>query len=117
MLLINLIRIKFRKIKIGYTNLNKFTKNQFNIMERFFKMKISFLKFKDSESYKMVKGLGFDVYEIETPDEVDLKIKELKENKYTTIILSSDLASFSEDLISKYKGDNDISIIITPTKK
>ena len=80
-------------------------------------MKISFLKIKDSENYKMMKGLGFDVCEIEKPDDVDLKMKELKENKYTTIVLSSDLASFSEDLISKYKEDSSISIIITPAKK
>ena len=41
-------------------------------------MKISFLKIKDSENYKMMKGLGFDVCEIEKPDDVDLKMKELR---------------------------------------
>ncbi len=79
-------------------------------------MKISFLKFKDSANYKIAKALGYDVYEIEKPEQLDLKIQELKEKRFNTIVLTSELAGFSQDLIKKYKNDNNFNIIITPTK-
>lgn len=58
-----------------------------------------------------------DVYDIDDFDMVDNKLKELVDNNYKTIVLSNQVASFSEDIIKKYKKSDDISIIIAPNKK
>ena len=81
-------------------------------------MKISFLRYKeDAVSYKIPKGFGMDVFEIENPEQIDNKIEELKNNNYTTIFIPSELASFSEKLMNNYKYDNKLNIIITPSKQ
>lgn len=80
-------------------------------------MKISFIKYKkDNENYKIIKNLGFPVFEIYEPEEIDKKITELKNLNYTTIVIPNELASFSQDIIKKYLYDNSINIIITPSK-
>ena len=58
-----------------------------------------------------------DVYDIDDFDMIDNKLKELVDNNYKTIVLSNQVASFSEDIIKKYKKSDDISIIIAPNKK
>lgn len=78
-------------------------------------MKISFIKYGKQEDYKIPTMLGMKVEEIKKPEEIDSKIQELKDNKYTTIILSDELASFSEK-INEYKTDETLKIIITPSK-
>ncbi len=81
-------------------------------------MKISFLKYKnDKESYKIPKGFGMDVFEIENPEQIDSKIEELKNKNYTTIFIPSELASFSEKIVNKYQYDNQLNIVITPSKQ
>ena len=80
-------------------------------------MKISWIKYKDDDSFKLFKNLGMDVYDIDDFDMVDNKLKELVDNNYRTIVLSNQVASFSEDIIKKYKKSDDISIIIAPNKK
>ena len=81
-------------------------------------MKISWLKYsKDSNSFKVFKGLGMDVFDIEDLDLTDKKIEELIENNYKTIVISNEVASFSQDIINKYNKTNDINIIIAPPKK
>ena len=80
-------------------------------------MKISWIKYKDDDSFKLFKNLGMDVYDIEELDMVDNKLKELVDNDYKTIILSNEVASFSGDIITKYKKSDDIRIIIAPNKK
>ena len=81
-------------------------------------MKISFIKYKDDlENYKIVKGLGFDVFEIDKPEEIDNKIDELEKQKYTTIFIPNNLAVFSEQLYDKYKYNDKLNIILTPTKE
>ena len=80
-------------------------------------MKISFLKTtQDKESYKIAQGFGMDIFEIDDPERVDNKIQELKQAKYTTIFIPSDLASFSENIIKQYQYDPAIKIIITTSK-
>ena len=49
--------------------------------------------------------LGMNIEEIKEPEEIDNKIEELKKQKYTTIVIPNELASFSQDIISKYKYD------------
>ena len=82
------------------------------------KMRISWLKAKDDEkSFKFQKNMGFDVYEIEDLEQTDSKIKELVDNKYSTIILSNEVAGFSSDIIKKYAKDDSINIIIARNKE
>lgn len=81
-------------------------------------MKISWIKYeKDNKSFKMPEALGFDVFRLENPEETDYKIKELIDQKYQTVILSDEIASFSEDIIKKYKYDRNINIIIATPKE
>lgn len=77
-------------------------------------MKISFVKYEKESNYQIPKILGMKVKEIQEPEEIDITIKKLKEEKYTTIIIPNELASFSQDIINKYKYDQTLNIIITP---
>lgn len=79
-------------------------------------MKISFIKYEKEENFSIAKLFGMNIEEIKEPEQIDEKIEELKEQKYTTIFISDELASFSENIINKYKYDNSLNIIITPTK-
>lgn len=81
-------------------------------------MKVSWLRGKnDSESFKMLKNLGFEVYNMEDPENTDKKIEELVNDDYKIIVLSNEIASFSGDIITKYSNQDDISIVIAPTDK
>lgn len=79
-------------------------------------MKISFIKYEKEEKYQIPKILGMNIEQIKEPEQIDEKIEELKKQKYTTIVISDELASFSEKIINKYKYDNTLNIIITPSK-
>ena len=80
-------------------------------------MKISWLKYeKDKDSFKLPEALGLDVYKIPDLEDSDKKIEELINNEYKTIIISNDVASFSEDIIKKYNKDNNVKIIISIDK-
>lgn len=80
-------------------------------------MKISWIKYeKDNRNFSIAERLGMDVYRINNLEEVDKKLNELVENEYKTIVMSNDLAGFSEDIIKKYKNSNDVNIIISPRK-
>lgn len=78
-------------------------------------MKISWIRGKDdNESFKILKNLGFEVYNMEDPENTDKKIEELIQNDHKIIILSNEIASFSQDIITKYQNQDDISIVISP---
>lgn len=79
-------------------------------------MKISFVKYEKESNYKIPKLLGMKVEEIQEPEEIDETIKNLKKEKYTTIVIPNELASFSQDIISKYKYDPTLNIVIVPSK-
>lgn len=80
-------------------------------------MRVSFIKYEKEKNYQIPKLLGMNIEEIKRPDQIDEKIEQLKKDKYTTIVIPNELASFSENIINKYKYDNTLNIIITPTKK
>ena len=80
-------------------------------------MKIAFIKYEKEQNYQIPKVFGLNVEELKEPEQIDEKIEELKEKRYTTIVIPNELASFSEKVINKYKYDNTINIIITPLKK
>ncbi|MCL2354648.1 MAG: hypothetical protein FWC68_01965, partial [Oscillospiraceae bacterium] len=66
-------------------------------------MKISWIKSaNDKKSFKVFKGLGLDVFDVENLDDTDKKIAELIDDNYHTIVMSNELAGFSEDIITKY---------------
>ena len=80
-------------------------------------MKIAFIRYEnDRENFRVAKALGMDFAEIKEPEEIDDRIDKLKKQKYTTIIIPNDLASFSEKITTKYKLDENLKIIITPSK-
>ena len=57
-----------------------------------------------------------DVYDIDNLEKTDEKIKELINKNYSTIVLTKEVASFSQDIIKKYKNKENVSIIIAPNK-
>ena len=79
-------------------------------------MKITFIKYEKENNYQIPRIFGINVEEIKEPEQIDEKIEELKRKEYTTIVISDELASFSEKIVNKYKYDNSIKLIITPTK-
>ena len=80
-------------------------------------MKVSFIKFKDDKDrYKIAKMVGIDVFEVNSPDDIDRQIEELEKQDYRTIFIPNSLASFSDDIINKYKNNDNLKIIITPSK-
>lgn len=80
-------------------------------------MKISCIKYsKDLDSFKVLENFGAKVVKLENPEDVDNEIKNLYSNNYKTIILSNEIANFSEDIIKKYNSNENISIIIAPKK-
>lgn len=80
-------------------------------------MKISFIKYEKEENYRIPKIFGANVEELKDPEQIDEKIEELKQNNYTTIVVSDELASFSEKIVNKYKYDSALNIVIIPSKK
>jgi len=80
-------------------------------------MKISWIKYeKDNKDFRIAERLGMDVYRIESPEQVDNKMKELVNKHYDTIVLSNEVAGFSEDIIKKYQNKKDVNIIISPRR-
>lgn len=80
-------------------------------------MKRAFMKYsKDTKSFNFFKLMGENVIELENPETVDDEMEKLYENNCKTIILTNELANFSQDIIKKYNTFKDISIIIAPKK-
>lgn len=81
-------------------------------------MKISWIKYeKDDLSFKIPEKLGFDVFKLVEPEQADSKIKELINKRYDTIILTNEIAGFSEDIVKKYSKDRNVNIIIARDKE
>ena len=81
-------------------------------------MKVSWIKYsKDKNSFKVPEALGFDVYKLRDPEQTDAKMKELIKKDYRMIVVSDEIASFSQDIIQKYNRDKSINIIIANSKE
>lgn len=77
-------------------------------------MKISWIKAEnDKKSFKFAENFGFDVYKINNLDDVDSKIDELISNNYNTIVVSKELAGFSQKINQEYTKNKNIEIIIS----
>ena len=70
----------------------------------------------DNKSYRIFEKLGIDTCRLEDLEKTDEKLTEFVKEKYTTIIMTNEVASFSQSLIKKYKKSENINILITPTK-
>ena len=81
------------------------------------KMKISWIKYeKDKESFRLPQALGFDVFSLSDLEKTDETMKKLVK-QYDTIVISNEVAGFSEDIIKKYKNNKNIKIVIYLNKK
>lgn len=81
------------------------------------KMKLSWIKYeKDNRSFRLPEALGFDVFKLQDLEQTDNTIKNLIQQKYDTIIISNEVAGFSEDIIKKYQRDKDVKIVISLDK-
>ena len=81
-------------------------------------VKISWIKEQnDNKNFKVEEKMGMSVYKLENPEEVDKLMEDLVKQDFHTIILSNQLAGFSEDIIKKYKNDKQINIIIGTRKE
>lgn len=81
-------------------------------------MKISWIKYeKDNKSFRIPEKFGMDVFKLNDPEQTDMKIEELIKQNYKTVVLSNEIAGFSEDIIKKYQKDKSINIIIAPNKE
>ena len=79
---------------------------------------MSWIKYeKDDLSFKVPEKLGFDVFKLIEPEETDNKIKELINKNYDFIIVTSEIAGSSEDIIKKYDKDRNVNIIIARDKE
>ncbi len=81
-------------------------------------MKISWIKYaNDAKCFLLPEKLGFDVFKLQDLEQTDKKIEELVKKQYDTIIVSNDVASFSENIIKKYSKNEEINIIISARKE
>lgn len=82
------------------------------------KLKLVCIKSKnDEDSFKFFKAFGTKVYELEDLEQTDYQIKQCVKNNYDVILLSEQLANFSNDIITKYKNSRTVNIIITNRKR
>ena len=80
-------------------------------------MKTVFIKYcKDKESFNFFKSLGANVIELNNPEDIDEQIKNLYDNNCKRIVITNELSNFSEDIVKKYKTNENFSIIIAPNK-
>lgn len=80
-------------------------------------MKISWIKDeKDNKNFAIAERLGMDVHRITNPEEVDRTMEDLVRKNCNIIVLSNEIAGFSEDIIKKYQNNKEINIIISPRK-
>ena len=78
-------------------------------------MKFSYICSKnDNLNYNIFKAIGIKICRLDDLEKTDEVILKLLNEKYNTILLSNEVASFSEDLIKKYRKSDNIKIIITP---
>lgn len=80
-------------------------------------MKVSWIKqAKDNKNFAIAERLGMDVHRLTNPEEVDKIIENLVAKHCNTIVLSNEIAGFSEDIIKKYQNNKNINIVISPRK-
>lgn len=80
-------------------------------------MKVSWIKSKnDEKSFKVPQSLGFNVISIENNEKIDETIDNLISKKCDTIVISNELAGFSQKINNEYLKMKNIDIIISKDK-
>lgn len=80
-------------------------------------MKVSWIKEeKDNKNFAIAERLGMDVHRLNNPEDVDKTMESLVKQNCNMIVLSNEIAGFSEDIIKKYQTNKEINIIISPRK-
>lgn len=77
-------------------------------------MNFCVIKYKNENKFNYFKILGANVIELDSPEQIDEKMQELYKQNYTNILISNEIASFSQDIIRKYNKKKNIKIIIAP---
>ena len=70
----------------------------------------------DKKSFKVFESFGANVQQIDDLEQTDEKIRDIINHNCNTIIMTNEVASFSESIIKKYCKRDDIKIIIAPPK-
>ena len=79
------------------------------------KVKLSWIKLEeDDQNFKVPEKLGMHIEYLKAPEQIDEKLAELVKEEYDTIMITNELAGFSEDIIKKYYEDETVKIIISP---
>ncbi len=80
-------------------------------------MKISWIKQEDdNRNFSIAERLGLNVYRLSNPEDVDKTMESLVNQNCKNIILSHEIAGFSEDIIKKYRNDKKVNIFISPRR-
>ena len=81
-------------------------------------MKVSWIKQEnDNKNFAIAERLGLGVYRLSNPEEVDKTMEDLINNQNCkNIVLSNEVAGFSEDIIKKYRTNKNVNIFISPRK-
>lgn len=78
------------------------------------KIKVSWIRSEnDDKKFKFLERLGFDVFKVDGAENIDKELEKLIKKEYDTIIITNELAGFSEDIIKKYAKNKKIKIIIS----
>lgn len=78
------------------------------------KIKVSWIRSEnDDKKFKFPERLGFDVFKVDGAENIDKELEKLIKKEYDTIIITNELAGFSEDIIKKYAKNKKIKIIIS----
>lgn len=81
-------------------------------------MKIAMLKAKgDDNHFPILSAIGGKLIEVEDMEKTDDILRSLVEQQYTSIWLSNEVASFSQDIITKYETENGVHIFISPSNR
>lgn len=68
----------------------------------------------DTNHFKWPQMFGMDVIALENLEQVDETLQRLVEEGCQTIIVTDEVASFSEDMIKTYPYQKEVRIIIAP---
>ena len=78
-------------------------------------MKLAWIKYDKESNFEKLEELGFNIvklHNLEELDNTDQKIDELIRKDYNTIVITNQVAGYSENMIDKYSKMEDIRIII-----
>lgn len=81
-------------------------------------MQMAWIKYeKDTKSFQIPETLGLPVFKLQDLEQTDEQMEHLLKQNYDTIILSNEVAAFSENIVKKYGKKEGVKIVITPSKE